>query len=99
MCGRRGGRGGGRTDVFSEEGLVLEELIDVAVVGYAIRPVVGQHDVQGDLQLCQAEHLQLPHVVRTPHGVLAVWRPLKVTLRRQWSLRVTKFRPGYYSSM
>ena len=52
------------------------------MVGYSVRPVVGEHDVQGGLELCDAENLVLPHMVCAPLGILRVWSPLKVTL--QW---------------
>ena len=63
--------------------LPVEQGIGVAMVGYAVWPVVGEHDIQGGLQLGHAKNLQLSHMVCAPFGILRVRSPLKVTLQSQ----------------
>ena len=68
-------------DLRSEEGLPRQELLQVAMLGNAPRPVVGQEDVQRLLQLLQAVHLQLSDVIGAPHRVIVKGRMLIVPLQ------------------
>lgn len=80
-CSLEAFRARGWAYICFEEGLALQQLGHVAVVGYSIWPVMRQHDVHWLSQLLQPVSLQLSHVVRTPHGAGCVRRSFKVTLQ------------------
>ena len=50
-------------DVLLQKWLVTQQLLQVAVMAHALRPVVAEHDVDAAAEQCELGQVVLPHVV------------------------------------